>query len=194
MANEHVAIWHLDCGKRLGIKRRIRRQQAVEAKNIGRHCINVVVAERLRRVLRHGAADVIEQRRRVLPIASDGTHRFWRSERALPADEPAADAALALCPVTSAALLTEYFAPAIANLWTPAGVTPQCPGTRRAVTAPVSPGSWCRPSCQVLPSSTDASTRLSFPGPLQAMPLVWWNPAADSRWPPDGRVMMDLSS
>jgi len=33
------------------------------------------------------------------------------SERALPADEPVADAALALCAVTGGALLSEYFAP-----------------------------------------------------------------------------------
>src|ERR1700751_1403609 len=45
IANEHVSIWHLDCCKRLGIKRRIRRQQAVEAEDIGGHRVDVVVAE-----------------------------------------------------------------------------------------------------------------------------------------------------
>jgi hypothetical protein len=44
IANEHVAIRHLDRGKRLGIKRRIGRQQTVEAEDVGGDRIDVVVA------------------------------------------------------------------------------------------------------------------------------------------------------
>jgi hypothetical protein len=44
IANEHVAIRHLDCGKRLGIKRRIGRQQAVDIKDVGGDRIDVVIA------------------------------------------------------------------------------------------------------------------------------------------------------
>jgi len=44
ITNEHVAIRHLDCGKRLGIKRRIGRQQAVDIKDVGGDRIDVVIA------------------------------------------------------------------------------------------------------------------------------------------------------
>ena len=44
IANEHVAIRHLDRGKRLGIKHRIGWQQTVEAEDVGGDRIDVVVA------------------------------------------------------------------------------------------------------------------------------------------------------
>src|ERR1700754_4416903 len=108
ICNKHVAIRHPDCGKRPGIERRVCRQQAVETEDVGGDRIDVIVAQRLRCVLRHGATDVIEQGRRVWPIAADGTHRLWRCKRALPADEPVANAALAPCAVTGRALLVKY--------------------------------------------------------------------------------------
>src|SRR5262249_41695629 len=70
--------------------------------------IDVPIAQRLRSVLRHGAADVIEQRRGIRPIAADGAHRFRRGESALPADKPVTDAALSLVAMTSRALLLEH--------------------------------------------------------------------------------------
>ena len=76
VADEFVAVRHLDCGKRLRVERRVRRQQTIEVENIGRDGINVVVTQGLRRILRHRAADVIKQGRRVRPITADGTTGF----------------------------------------------------------------------------------------------------------------------
>ena len=72
-------------------------KQSVQIENVGGDRVDVLVAERLRRVLRHGAADIVEQRRRIGPIAADGPHRLRRRERALAADQPIADAALDPC-------------------------------------------------------------------------------------------------
>jgi hypothetical protein len=44
ITNKHIAIRHLDPGKSFGIKRRIRRQQTVEVKDVGGDRIDVVVA------------------------------------------------------------------------------------------------------------------------------------------------------
>src|SRR5258705_1559752 len=105
IADEHASVRHLDRAERPGVERRVSRKQTVQIKDIGRDCIDVIVAERLRRVLRHGAADIIEQGRRVWPIAADGLHRLWRRQRALAADQPLAEAALAVCAVTGRTLL-----------------------------------------------------------------------------------------
>src|SRR5262249_24922526 len=85
-----------------------------------------LVAQRLRRVLRHRASNVIEQGRRVRPIAADGAHGLCRGERALTADELVANAALPLVPVTGRALLLEDLAPvadSAASWWKAAAVT-----------------------------------------------------------------------
>src|SRR5258706_14870535 len=110
IADKHVPVRHLDRAQRLGIERGLRRQQSVQIEDVSRNRIDIVIAQRLRRVLRHGAADIIEQRRRVGPIAADGPHRIWRRERALAADKLIANTTLALCAMTGRALLIEDLA------------------------------------------------------------------------------------
>src|SRR5258708_8881930 len=78
-------------------------------KDVGGDRIDVFVAERLRRVLRHGTADIIEQGRGIGPIASDRPDRRLRRQRALAADQTVADTTLALCAMTGRALLIENF-------------------------------------------------------------------------------------
>src|SRR3954463_4809925 len=96
IADEPVAVRHLDRRKRIGIERRIRSHQPVQVQDVRRHRVNLLIAERLRRVLRHRTANVVEQRRRIWPIAADGPDRLWRCYRALPTDEPITQPALAL--------------------------------------------------------------------------------------------------
>src|SRR6266436_9315429 len=60
IADEHISIRHLDRAQRLGVEGRLCRQQAVQMENVSRDRINVFATWRLRRVLRHGAADIIE--------------------------------------------------------------------------------------------------------------------------------------
>src|SRR6202790_5054055 len=110
VADEHAPVRHLDRAERFGIQRGVWRQQSVQVEDIGGNRIDILVAEGLRRVLPHGEADVIEQGRSVRPIAADGPDRLWRRQRALAADQPIADTALAPGTVTGRALLIEALA------------------------------------------------------------------------------------
>src|SRR4029077_11203782 len=93
-----------DRGKRPCVYRRVRGKQTIQMEDVRRNRINIFVTQGLRRVLRHGAADIIEQGRSIRPIAADGFHGPWRRERALPADQLLADTAFALFSVTGSAL------------------------------------------------------------------------------------------
>src|SRR5512140_1169011 len=121
VADELVAVRHLDRTQYPGVKRRIGRKQAVQVEDIGGDRVDVVIAQRLRRVLRHGAADIIEQGRRVGPEAADGAYRFRRCQRALPADQPVADAALAAGAVTGPAAARRQVVAMAVDVDVPAG-------------------------------------------------------------------------
>src|SRR5699024_11443275 len=43
--------------------------------------VDVLIAQRLRRILRHRTANVVEQRRGIRPVAADGADRFWAGQR-----------------------------------------------------------------------------------------------------------------
>src|SRR5215472_5894170 len=88
-------------------------------KNVSRDRVDILVGQRLRRVLRHGATDVVEQRRCVWPITADGTHGLGRREGPLPSDKPVADAALAFLTMTGGTLLLEHLSAAAdrASAW-----------------------------------------------------------------------------
>ena len=73
--DEAVAIGHLDRGERSGVERRSLRDDVVEIEDVARHGIDVVVAERLGIGERHRATNVVEERRRVRPVAP---YRFNR--------------------------------------------------------------------------------------------------------------------
>src|ERR1700742_85365 len=75
--------------------------------DIGGYRIYIVIAERLRRILRHGTADVVEQCRRIGPVASYSSHRLRRCQGALATDQSVANTAVALVAVTGRALLRE---------------------------------------------------------------------------------------
>src|ERR1700733_4067488 len=55
IADEHATIWHLNRAERAGVERRASGKQPVQIEDVRRDCIDVVIAQRLRRVLRHGA-------------------------------------------------------------------------------------------------------------------------------------------
>src|SRR5258708_37556651 len=110
-AGEHGPVRHFDRAQRFGVGRRIRRKQPVQIEDVGGDRIDVLVTERLWCVLRHGAADIIEQGRGVGPIAADCPDRRLGRQGALTDDQPIADATLTLCAVTSVALLIENFVP-----------------------------------------------------------------------------------
>ena len=63
------------------------RDDAVQREQIRRDRVHLVGRQRLRRHVRHRAADVVEHRRRVRPVAADRAHRRRLAQRALPADE-----------------------------------------------------------------------------------------------------------
>src|SRR5262249_6872823 len=70
-----------------------------------RDSIDIVVAQGLRRILRHGATDIIEQGWCVRPVAPNGFRRPWRRKRTLPADQSIAETALTLRAMAGRALL-----------------------------------------------------------------------------------------
>src|SRR5262249_51153480 len=57
------------------------------AEDVGAHGVDFVCRQRAGRRERHGAADVIEQRRGIGPVAFDRGDRFLRSERAAASDQ-----------------------------------------------------------------------------------------------------------
>ena len=79
------------------------RHDPVEEQHIGRNRIDFVGCERLRRVQRHGAAHIVEQRRRVGPEAADGLDRLLVAQRADAADQPVHRLALAVGAVAGGA-------------------------------------------------------------------------------------------
>ena len=107
VVDERRAVRHFDRAIMSSRRARVGGNEAVEIEDVGGHRIDIVVAQRLRRVLRHRAADIVEQGRRIRPVAADGAHRFGRRERALAADQTIADAALPFGAVAGGALLAE---------------------------------------------------------------------------------------
>ena len=75
----------------------------VQMKNIGCHGINLVCTERLRRIKRHRAPDVIEQSGCVRPETTNRSHRLRRAQRAVAPHEPIGKLALPLLAVTERA-------------------------------------------------------------------------------------------
>ena len=78
---------------------------AVEIEDVGRHRVEFVAGQRFRLLERHRAPDVVEQRRRVGPVAADRLYRRLAGrERTDAADERIVRAARALLAVAGLAL------------------------------------------------------------------------------------------
>src|ERR1700733_2038821 len=114
VAGEHASIRHLDRAQGAGVERRIGRKQTIQTEDVGGDGIDIIVAERLRRVLRHRAANIVEQRRGIGPVTADRLDRLRRRDSALAADQPIADTTLTLLAMTGHALLLEHL-PAMGN-------------------------------------------------------------------------------
>ena len=70
-----------------------------------------------------------------------------------------------------------------------------CQGMRNRVNAFASTGGCNSAGAQVLPPSADTSTCLILPRPLQARPVIWYNPGpCFNTMPPEGEVINDFAS
>jgi predicted dienelactone hydrolase len=107
LGDEAVAIGHRHLRQRFGIEHRVLGNDAVEVEDIGGDGIDLVGAEGLRRVEGHGAADVVEERGGVRPIAADRLHRARRRQRPGAADQPVHWLALSLVAMAGGAALGE---------------------------------------------------------------------------------------
>ncbi len=83
-----VAVGHLDCGQRMFVQHRVVGNDLVHVEDVSRDGVNLIRAQRLRRVQRHGAVDVVVKRRGVRPIASDRHDRLFGRKRSGAAGEP----------------------------------------------------------------------------------------------------------
>src|SRR5277367_5755784 len=81
-ADEAASIGHLDLGEGVCVEGRVLRDNPVKEQHIGRNGVDFVRREGLRRVERHGAAHIVEQRRRVGPETADGLFRLLVVQRA----------------------------------------------------------------------------------------------------------------
>src|SRR5690349_17633666 len=108
VADEAVAVGHAHVGERLRVYRRIRADDVGAREDVGAQRVDVVVAQRVGRGERHRALDVVEERRRVRPVALDRLHRRLRrvgvDEGAAAADQAVAETALQVLAVARDAL------------------------------------------------------------------------------------------
>ena len=83
---EAVAIGHPQCRQRSGVERDVGADDVVEIQHVRGERIDLVAGQRLRRRQRHRAADVVEQRGRVVELAAGGAHglRCPRASRRRP--------------------------------------------------------------------------------------------------------------
>src|SRR6516225_8426892 len=104
LRNKTVAIWHLDVWQTCLVELAVGGKDAVEAQDVGGDGIGLVDAQRTRRLIGHGAADVVEQCRRIGPEAANGLDRHVGGERALSANQAIISAALAVVAVADRAV------------------------------------------------------------------------------------------
>src|SRR6516164_4322283 len=102
--DEAIAVRHLHLGQRLGVDYVFLADDLVKRENVGGDRVDLVVAERLRLLPRHGAPDEVEHRGGVGPVVADQLLRFlvWRVQRTA-ADQRAARPAAALVAVAGGA-------------------------------------------------------------------------------------------
>ena len=106
--DEIVVVRHFHLGQGLRVHHLILRDQIVGGEQVGAERVDLVVGERVRRRPRHGAADIVEQRRRPGPEIGDGLERrdAIAGERRI-ADHDVARAAFAVVAVTEVAALVD---------------------------------------------------------------------------------------
>src|SRR5260221_12280908 len=103
LRDKTVAIGHLDLRQGRRVEHPVLGQDSVQTQDIGGNRIGVVDRERAGGLVGHGPVNVIEQRRRIGPVAAYGLDGGFRGKSALAASEAVLDAVLAVGPVTGLA-------------------------------------------------------------------------------------------
>src|SRR5262249_22909113 len=85
--DEAVCVWHSHFRQCLRVKDGLPGYDVVDIKKEGHDRVHLIGSEALRRSKRHGATNVVENRRGIGPIAANGPHWSRRSKRPPTASE-----------------------------------------------------------------------------------------------------------